>query len=238
MQYTIGPRTTFEALETADYRITLKAVQEVTETEDSEFSKKGDIKVQWAFLVSVPAGDDVERRVRTAPPATFSEKSTFNHIIVALGLVDEQKAIDETTVVDPEQGIGRSCMATIVKQLKRDKKTWTDTFKAFFPLPTEAAPAKSKGDMATKLRERLNTLLAFSGETSDAPADLDQKALANALKVIGAKPITAKATQYLTESIELANTMGINDFDDSAILGLTLKDALLLHEKITARLDA
>jgi hypothetical protein len=32
--------------------------------------------------------------------------------------------------------------------------------------------------------------------------------------------------------------MGINEFDNLPLASLTLKDALLLHEKITARLDA
>ena len=239
MPYTLGPRQTFEALPTAEYRLTLKSWEEITEKETTEYHKKGDVRNMYVWAVTVPGGEETERRDWVNVPSTFSEKSTFVAIHVALRTVNSAKAIDDGATIDPDQGIGRSCLGTIVKSLKKGSTTeWTDKITAYAPLPAEAAPAKSKTDMAAKLRERLNTLLAFSGETSDAPADLDQKALVNALKVIGAKPITAKATQYLTESIELANTMGINDFDDSAILGLTLKDALLLHEKVSARLDA
>lgn len=238
MPYTLGPRQTFEALPTADYKLTLKSWKEIVEDKDTQYSKKGDIRVEWNWIVTVPGAEDQDRRDWSNVPATFSEKSTFVHIVIALGIVDSIAAIEAGATVDPDQGIGKSCLGTIVKALKPDNKTWTDKITAYAPLPPEAAPAKPKGDMATKLRERLNTLLAFSGETSDAPADLTPTALQQTLKLIGAKPITAKATQILTEAIELANTMGINEFDDTAILGLTLKDALLLYEKITTRLDA
>lgn len=238
MPYTLGPRQTFEALPTADYKLTLKSWREIVEDRDTQYSKKGDIRNEFNWIVTVPGGEDQDRRDWANVPQTFSDKSTFVHIAVALQIVDSEKAIAEGAVIDWDQGIGKSCIGTIVKSLKADNKTWGDKITAYAPLPATAAPAKSKTDMAAKLRERLNTLLAFSGETSDAPNDLTPTALQQALKVIGAKPITDKATQILTEAIELANTMGINDFDDTAIPGLTLKDALLLHEKITARLDA
>jgi hypothetical protein len=235
MSYTLGPRQTFEALPTADYKLTLKSWKEIVEDKDTQYSKKGDIRVEWNWIVTVPNSEDQDRRDWSNVPATFSEKSTFVHIVIALGIVDSVAAIEAGATVDPDQGIGKSCLGTIVKS---DNKTWADKITAYAPLPAEAAPVKSETDMATKLRDRLNTLLAFSGETSDAPADLTPTALQQSLKLIGAKPITAKATQYLTESIELANTLGINDWDDFKLDVLTLKDELLLHEKITAVLDA
>ena len=238
MPYTLGPRQTFEALPTADYRLTLKSWREIVEDKDTQYSKKGDIRVEWNWIVTVPNSEDQDRRDWSNVPATFSEKSTFVHIVIALGIVDSIAAIEAGATVDPDQGIGKSCLGTIVKALKPDNKTWTDKITAYAPLPASPVPAAPKADMAAKLRDRLATLMAFAGEAGDPPADLTPTALQQALKLIGAKPITAKATQILTEAIELANTMGINDWDDFKLDVLTLKDALLLHEKITARLDA
>lgn len=238
MPYTVGPRQTFEALPTAEYHLTLKGWKEVTEQADTEFSKKGDVRVQWDWVVKVPNAEDQERRDWTNIPTTFSDKSNFIHIAIALRIVDSEKAIEEGATIDPDKGIGRSCLGTIVKSLKKDNKTWTDKITQYAPLPAQEAPVKPKADIAGKLRDRLATLMAFAGEVNDPPAGLDQQALRDALQVIGAKQITAKAAQNLTEQIELCNTMGINDFDDTAILGLSLKDALVLYEKVTARLDA
>lgn len=237
MPYTVGPRQIFETLPTAEYHLTLKSWKEVTEQSDTEFSKKGDVRVQWDWIVKVPNADDQERRDWTSIPTSFSDKSNFVHIAIALRIVDSEKAIEEGATIDPDKGIGKSCMGTIVKSLKKDNKTWTDKITAYAPLPVEAPPVKSKGDMAAKLRERLAMLMAFAGEAGDPPADLNQQALKDALNVIGAKAITAKAGEHLTEQIELANTMGVHEFDDTP-LPQTLKDALVLFEKITARLDA
>lgn len=238
MPYTVGPRQTFEALPTAEYHLTLKSWKEVIEQSDTEFSKKGDVRVQWDWIVKVPNLDDQERRDWTNIPTSFSDKSNFVHIAIALRIVDSEKAIEAGATIDPDQGIGKSCLGTIVKSLKKDNKTWTDKITQYAPLPEAQAPAKPKGDMVAKLRERLNTLRAFAGETTDTPADLTQQALRDALTLIGAKPITDRAKQTLVEQIELANTMGINDFDDTPTPGLSLKDALVLYEKVTARLDA
>jgi len=237
MPYTLGPRQTFEALPTADYKMTLKSWREIIEDKDTQYSKKGDIRVEWNWIVTVPGAEDQDRRDWSNVPATFSEKSTFVHIAVALGIVDSVAAIEAGATVDPDQGIGKSCIGTIVKSLKADNKTWGDKITAYAPLPLTATPAKSKTDMAAKLRERLATLMAFAGEPGDPPADLTQQALKDALNVIGAKPLTPGASQLVSEQIELANTMGINDFDNGPV-PTTLKEALVLFEKITARLDA
>lgn len=237
MPYTLGPRVDFEALPTADYKLTLKAWKETIETADTKFSKKGDVRIEWNWIVSVPNAEDQERRDWTNIPATFAEKSNFVHIAIALGIVDSQKAIEEGATIDPDQGIGKSCMGTIVKALKSDNKTWGDKITAYAPLPTTVAPVKSKTDMAAKLRERLSTLMAFAGETGDPPAEFNQQQLRDALKVIGDRAITEPAAQLVKEQMELANTMGINEFDDTTVPA-TLKDALVLYEKITARLDA
>lgn len=237
MPYTLGPRVEFETLPTADYHLTLKGWKETIETADTKFSKKGDVRIEWAWIVTVPGAEDQERRDWTNIPSTFAEKSNFVHIAIALGIVDSQKAIEEGATIDPDQGIGKSCIGTIVKALKSDNKTWGDKITAYAPLPAAAAPAKSKGDMASKLRDRLSTLMAFAGETNDPPADLNQQGLKEGLQAVGARPITPQAQQRVTEAIEMANVMGINDFDATP-LPATLKDALVLFEKITARVDA
>jgi hypothetical protein len=238
MPYTVGPRQTFEALPTAEYHLTLKSWKEVTEQADTEFSKKGDIRVQWDWIVKVPNADDQERRDWTNIPTSFSDKSNFVHIAIALRIVDSEKAIEEGATIDPDQGIGKSCLGTIVKSLKKDNKTWTDKITQYAPLPLAEAPAKPKEDMATKLRARLNMLRAFAGETEDAPKDLNQQALRDAMQIIGAQPMTQRAIEQLQEQIQMANMMGINDFDDTPIIGLTLKDGLLMYEKIATRLEA
>jgi hypothetical protein len=237
MPYTLGPRQTFEALPTADYKLTLKSWKEIIEDKDTQYSKKGDVRVEWNWIVTVPGDEDQERRDWSNVPATFSEKSTFVHIAVALAIVDSVAAVEAGATIDPDQGIGKSCIGTIVKSLKADNKTWTDKITAYAPLPAESAPAKPKGDMAAKLRDRLAVLMAFAGETGDPPANLTQQGLRDSLQAIGARAITARAGEHLKEQIELANAMGINDFDDTA-LPTTLKDGLVLFEKITARLDA
>lgn len=244
MPYTLGPRQTFEALPTADYKLTLKSWREIVEDKDTQYSKKGDVRVEWNWVVTVPGAEDQDRRDWSNVPATFSDKSTFVHIVTALGIVDSLKAIEEGATVDPDQGIGKSCIGTIVRQLRGSIKgttglpeQWTDKITAYAPLPTTVAPVKSKGDMAAKLRERLATLMAFAGEAGDPPAGFNQQQLRDALKVIGDRAITEPAARLVKEHVELANTMGINDFDDTTVPA-TLKDALVLYEKITTRLDA
>jgi hypothetical protein len=235
MPYTLGPRVEFEPLPTADYKLTLKGWKEITVTVDTQFSKKGDTQIEWSWIVAVPNAEDAERRTWSPIPATFSEKSTFVHIVTALGIVDSVAAIEAGATIDPDAGVGKSCLGTIVKALKSDNKTWGDKITQYAPLANGGA--KPKTDMAAKLRERLGALMAFAGDMGDPPADLTQQAIRDSLITIGAKPITARAARYITEQIELANTMGINDFDGSAT-PTTLKDALVLYEKITARLDA
>ena len=236
MPYTLGPRTTFEPLPTAEYRLTLKGWKEIAQQEDMQFSKKGDIQIEWSWLVTVPNAEEQDRRSFSPIPTTFSEKSTFVHIVTALGIVDSVAAIEAGATIDPDAGVGKSCLGTIVKSLKTDGKTWGDKITQYAPLP--ATPATPKIDMAGKLRARLTTLMAFSGDPHDPPADLTTTALKDALQVIGAKPISPKELQLVGEQVQLANTMGINDFDNLPLASLTLKDALLLHEKISARLDA
>jgi len=238
MPYTLEPRQTFEALPTAEYKLTLKSWREIVEQSDTQFSKKGDVRIEWNWVVTVPNSEDQDRRDWTNIPATFSEKSTFVHIVAALGIVDSVAAIEAGATVDPDQGIGKSCLGTIVKSLKPDNKTWSDRITQYAPLPAEAAPVKSQTDMAAKLRDRLSVLMAFAGETGDPPAGFTQQQLRDALQVIGARPTTPQATMHVTDQIELAGSMGITDFDAVKPETMNLKDALLVFERITARLDA
>ena len=236
MPYTLGPRTSFEALPTAEYKLTLKSWREITEQNDTQFSKKGDVRIEWNWLVAVPNGDDQDRRDWTNIPATFSEKSTFVHICIALGIVDSVAAIEAGATIDPDQGIGKSCLGTIVKSLKADGKTWGDKITAYAPLP--ATTAKPKQDMAAKLKERLELLLAFSGSPDGVATGLSVADLKTALNTLGERPVTQRAIDHIKEAQGNANIIGINEFDDVSTDGITLKDALLLHEKITARIDA
>lgn len=234
MPHTLAPRTDFEALPTAEYVLTLKAWREIVEQADTQYSKKGDIRIEWNWIVAVPNAETVERRDWTNIPVTFAEKSTYVHIVVALGIVDSVAAIENGATIDEDQGIGKSCLGTIVKSLKKDGKTWGDKITQYAPLPANAAP---KASMIDKLRERYSTLTAFSGEPVEPPSHFTQKDFSDALKVIGSKPITEKAAEHIRDQINVAAIMGINQFADTKLDGLTLKDALLLHEKITALVE-
>ena len=236
MPYTLGPRQTFEALPTAEYKLTLKSWREIVEDKDTQYSKKDDIRNEFNWIVTVPGGEDQERREWANVPQTFSEKSTFVHIAIALQMVDSEKAIEHGATIDWDQGIGRSCLGTIVKSLKADGKTWGDKITAHAPLPAQTA--KPKSDMAAKLRERLQLLLSFSGSPDAVSASLSQDDLKKSLNNIGGQPATQRAIDYIKESQGNANIMGINEFDDVTPEGLTLKEALLLHEKIAARIDS
>ncbi len=238
MPYTLGPRTSFEALPTAEYKLTLKSWREITEQNDTQFSKKGDVRIEWNWIVTVPGGEDQDRRDWTNIPATFSDKSTFVHICIALGIVDSIAAIEAGATIDPDQGIGKSCLGTIVKSLKTDGKSWGDKITQYAPLPAAGANGKPKSDMTAKLRDRLTMLLAFSGSPDGVATNLGQEDLKKALNSLGGQPITQRAIDHIKEQIGNANIMGINEFDDVSTDGLTLKDGLLLHEKITARIDA
>src|ERR1035437_2338312 len=152
MPYTLGPRVECEALPTADYKLTLKSWKEIIVKEATQYSKIGDIQIEWAWLVAVPNAEDAERRTWSPIPATFSEKSTFVHIVTALGIVDSVAAIEAGATIDPDAGVGKSCLGTIVESLKTDGKTWGDKITQYAPLP--ATPATPKIDMAGKLRAR------------------------------------------------------------------------------------
>lgn len=128
--YAIAPRKIFEPLQTGEYVLTLLAVQERVEDHDSTFSKRGDIKLEFEWEVDVPGGDPETRKERVSIPATFSRKSRFVEIAVALQLVNEQEAIEGGCTVDFDEGLGKRCLGTIVRRLKEDGKEWTDSITA------------------------------------------------------------------------------------------------------------
>ena len=134
--YTIGPRKEFTALSTGEYVMTLRSVEQEVEEKDSQYSKKGDIKVVWTWDVAVPSGESQQRKSRTPPPETWSKKSNFVHICTALGLVDDQRASEEGIQLDPATGVGRKCIGVIVQKLKEGSTfEFTDSITAFKPLP-------------------------------------------------------------------------------------------------------
>ena len=132
--YSVAPRVEFEALPTGEYVLTLLEVLEKAEERDTNFSKRGDIRLEFHWEVEVPGEDAVQRRDWSSIPKTFSAKSKFVSIAIALGLVNEQVGIDAGCSVDFDQGLGKGCLGTIVRKMKDGSSEWTDQITGYAPL--------------------------------------------------------------------------------------------------------
>ncbi len=132
--YTLAPRVEFEALATGDYTVTLLEVVEKVEEKDTAFSKRGDIRLEFHWEVAVPGDEPMEKRDWSSIPKTFSKKSKFVAIAIALGLVSEQEAIEYGCAVDFEPGLGKRCVATIVRKQKEGSEEWTNQITGYTAL--------------------------------------------------------------------------------------------------------
>jgi len=238
--YDIGPRQTFTPLNTGDYVLTLKEVGERVEEQDSQYSKKGDVKVEWTWEVEVPGEEPTTRRSRAAPPASWNEKSVFVHIAEALRLVDHERAVTEGAHINWDVAIGRQCIGSILKAPKEGKPgEWTDNIRAFAPMPE--TPAASNGTKAPSagLLKRLADLAAFAG-TDDTKFNGDGASsytVASHLSMLGKQPMTDTAWKNLGEMRSLLVEMG-GDFTEELPKDATLKDGLLYIEKLQKTMEA
>jgi hypothetical protein len=229
--YDVGPRQTFTPLATGDYVLTLKEVGEHVEEEDSQYSKKGDVKIEWTWEIAVPDEEPATRRTRAAPPASWNEKSTFVKIAEALRLVDHERAVTEGAHIDWDKAIGKQIMGSILKLPKEGKPgEWTDNIKAFAPMPH--APTTTQAPVSGALRERYRALCALAGTSSHVADQANGKGLAEAMKALGAQPITADAKRQLAELNDTLTLVGAEPIDLAGIDSWTMRAALLAADKI------
>jgi len=133
-QITLAPRVEFTPLDTGEYKLTLIEIKDIVQERDTTYSKKGDVRLEFHWEVEVPGSEPEQRRSWFNIPKTFSKKSPFVAVIVALGLVTEAEAIENGTTFDLDAGLGRSCIGIIVKKLKEGTNEWIDEITGFMPL--------------------------------------------------------------------------------------------------------
>ena len=239
--YDIGPRQNFLPLPTGEYVLTLKSWEERTEEQDSQYSKKGDTRLELTWIVAVPNDEPATRKARLSIPMSWNEKSNFVHAAEALRLVDHEKAIAEGAHVNWDMGIGKSCTGIIVKKLKEGKTDeWTDSITAYAPLPQNAqnapvgAPERTAG---TGLVQRYQRLIKFAGTADTVPEGLSSLEVAGRMKLLGAGDMTDHAVRQLKNAMELWQ-MATDDPVPAVGVPQTLKDGLLALDKIETALGA
>ena len=235
--YNVGPATTFTPLPTAEYLLTVKSWQEVIETEDREYSKKGDAKIELMFTVAVPGAEDATRRVRFAPPASWSTKSTFVHVAEALRLVDHDTAAAEGAQIDWDRAVNLQCIGTIVKKLKQGSTTeFTDSITAYAPLAGQAAAAAPAA--GNPIQNRYNALMRFAGEEENTETVVTPGGWATAMKAVGARQMTDHARMELNGIVELLSDMSGADLSDKAEEVTTIREGFVMFGTIEAEVEA
>jgi len=208
--YDIGPRQTFTPLPTGDYVLTLKDVSEHIEEEDSQYFKKGDMRLEWTWEVAVPDEEPAIRRSRAAPPASWNEKSTFVKIAEALRLVDHERAVTEGAHINWDVAIGKQCMGSILKLPKEGKPgEWTDNIKAFSPMP--AVPDSTpRAPLSNAIAQRLKDLLVFTdGDFVVLPENMTSGQMATMMREVGSQALTATAKRNLADMRDMASMVAV-----------------------------
>ena len=237
--YSIGPRRAFTPLPTGEYVMTLDSWQEREEEQDSQYSKKGDIKIEWTWIVSLPNDEDTTRKTRGAIPKQWNEKSTFVHVAEALGLVDHAFAVTNGTKVNWDMGVGKKCLGTIVKKPKESNPSeMTDTIEAYALYVTASTVVQPPASNALALQDRYQQLLNFAGMENQLPLGAKQIEIANAMRALGAQPITAVALEMLSDNIALLLALDGTDHSKQDLSKLTMKDAMILNDGVSAEIMA
>ena len=231
--YTVGPRREFEPLPTGDYQLTLKSWKEVIEEKNSQYSKKGDRKLEWTFVVAVPNEDNQERRVRTRIVGNWNEKSTLCHVLLGLGLTTADEAMAKGLTFDPDQAIGRKCVGTILRKAREDGKGMTDSIISFSPSPFLATAPVGPGP----LQQRYDALLNFAG-LEKGGAILTPAAMKQSMIDIGRQNLFGQSSETLHQAVEMLHSLGGADYREEEAKALTLRDGLLLLDAINKELDA
>ena len=234
--YDIGPRQNFLPLPTGEYVLTLKSWEERTEEQDSQYSKKGDTKIELTWIVDVPNDEPATRKARLSIPMSWNEKSNFVHAAEALRLVDHEKAVAEGAHVNWDTGVGKSCTGTIVKKIKEGKTDeWTDSITAYAPMPQQVAHAAGHA-AGQGLVQRYQRLIKFAGTNDTVPQGLSAAEIAGRMKLLGAGDMTDVARQTLgdaTDLLQIASDDPLPEIGTPA----TLQAGLLALDKLEAALS-
>ena len=238
--YSMEPEKPFIPLSTGEYRITLKSWKEVTEEEDTKFSHKGDIKIEFTWHVTVPGGEDTERRVTASLVNVFNRKANLCLIGQALGVMELEKCAAEGWTFNPDQWIGKSCMANVVRQPKaNDPKSITDKFVSYSPLPANTFVPSPIGDVplsapvVDELTARYMTLLAFNaGEPAKPPTGLSRAQMVARMRELGAMPLSDAGNRALADERDVASVMGVVLPGDLCKTPITVREGLLQLEAI------
>lgn len=244
--YDIGPRSTFVALPTGEYTLTLKSWEEQIEEGDVVYNgktitHKGDIKIEFTWDVDVPGGESQERRVRVAIPSSWSSRATMVHIANALRVVDDDRAASDGASLNFDLWLRKQCLGTIVRKPKEsDPKVLTDSITAYAPLPQNAqnasvgAPERTAG---TGLVQRYQRLINFAGTQDTVPEGLSSLEIAGRMKLLGAGDMTDRAQRTLKDAIDLLQMASDGPYPEIGT-PVTLKDGLLALDKLETALSA
>lgn len=153
--YSLAPRVEFEPIPTGDYTMRFMDWKELVQEQDHPFRKKGEAYLRFIWEITVPGSEPDSRQDSVDIPKTFSAKSKFVRIAIALGIVDEAAAIDGGAVIDWDHALGKQCTGSIVCKPKASNPSeWTDRIEQYRPLAvgptrknrTAPAPAKPVDD--------------------------------------------------------------------------------------------
>ena len=238
--YSMEPEKPFVPLSTGEYHITLKSWREVVEEQDLQYSRKGDIKIEFTWHVTVPGGEDMERRVTASLVNVFSRKANLCLIGQALGVMDFEKCASDGWTFNPDQWIGKSCMASVVRQPKAtDPKSMTDKFVSYSPLPATTFVPSPVGDVplsppaVDELTARYMTLLAFNdGEPAQVPVGLSRAQMVAQMRELGAMPLSDAGKRALFDERDVASMMAVTLPDELCHEPATVREGLLQLEAI------
>ena len=147
----IAPKRDFIALETAYYIVTLRGAK-VGWREPDQFHKEKyqDCEFEWevdvddAMRERLGLGTDaVVRRSWANLPRTFSEKSKFVQIGVALGALDMTVGAANGAKFDLDGWLGRKCRVNIVEKTK-DGEVVADEIKDYQVYQVSRGPAQRR----------------------------------------------------------------------------------------------
>jgi len=241
--YHLEPKKSFEALPTGEYVLTLKEWREVVEEQDTQFSKKGDVRFEFTWSVAVPGGEDTERKDWAAEAKTANEKTKILLIAVALGMASMERAQREGLDYNPDLWVGKSCVGTIVRKVK-DDKSLTDSIVSYAPTSSVSGPSgepqpASKAPLSNAIAQRLHDLLVLSdGDIVDLPANMTGGQMATMMREVGNQALTATAKRNLADMRDMASMMAVQLPDELCHEPATNKDGLLQLEAIQKLIDA
>jgi len=242
--YHLEPKKSFEALPTGEYVLTLKEWREVVEEQDTQFSKKGDVRLEFHWNVAVPGGEDTDRKDWCSVAATANEKTKLLKIAAALRVVDLDRAMQDGCDLNPDLWTGRSCVGTIVRKQK-DDKSLTDSIVSYAPTSNVVGHSEpgsngpSKVPLSNAIAKRLQDLLTLTdGDFVGLPANMTGGQMATMMREVGAQALTQTAKRNLADMRDMASMLAVQLPDELCHEPATNKDGLLQLDAIQKLIDA